>query len=107
MVQNEHAYAVLVGHPKGHRWTEEAGVKWSISQIGLTEIGHEGVDRHHVSHNKDKWWALSFETVLNRRVSQNVGSSCLRIYQPPTLFLVVSHVLTITTITSLNSIVSL
>jgi hypothetical protein len=48
-----------LGRPR-HRWEDD-------SRMDRKEIGWEGVDWIHLTHDRDQWWALP-NTVMNLRV---------------------------------------
>jgi hypothetical protein len=55
------------GNLKEGDYLEDLGVDGKVLGMDLTEIEWKGVDRIHLTHDRDQWWAL-VNTIMNLRV---------------------------------------
>jgi hypothetical protein len=67
------AYRIVVGNPEGKKPLGRPRRRWEDNtKIDLREIGWGGMDLIDLAQYRDQWRAL-VNTVLNLRVSKNVG----------------------------------
>ena len=68
------AYRVLVGKPEGKRPHVRCWRRWENDiTMHVKEFVREGMDWIELAHDRDTWWAV-VNTVMNVRVSSNVGN---------------------------------
>jgi hypothetical protein len=68
MGENNNAYRVLVGKPKGRRPLRRPGHRWEDDiKTDLREIGWGGIDGSHLTQGRDQWQAL-VNTVMSLHV---------------------------------------
>jgi hypothetical protein len=68
MGEKRNAYRILVGNPEGKRPLERPRRRWvDNTNMGLREIGWDGMDWIDLAQDRDQWRAL-VNTVMNLRV---------------------------------------